>query len=135
MRTTLIALLFCAVFGVNAQHQFAVGFRLGDPSGITARLYTQTNRFEMNLGRSHVFYGKSWYENQFDPWYDAQDFGYKEVQFLRYKSSFPLALQLHRIHQKPWKKLGTKSSICSTGTMVTGFSLHSRSTNMNTDTR
>ncbi|HRZ41479.1 MAG TPA: hypothetical protein P5228_02120 [Bacteroidales bacterium] len=106
MRKILTVIFLTVVVSVNAQNQFAIGFRMGDPSGLTVRLYTETDRFEMNLGRSHVFYGKGWYENQFDPWYKAQEFGYKEVQFLRYKTSFPLALQLHRIHQQPWKNFG-----------------------------
>jgi hypothetical protein len=107
MRTILTAILIVAAFAVHAQ-PYAIGLRAGDPSGITAKVYTDRYHYELNFGRSHVFYGSGWYANQFSPWYKKQEFGYMEVLYDGYNASFPLAIQLHRIHQKPWKSLGNR---------------------------
>jgi hypothetical protein len=98
-------LIATSTFG---QH-FGVGFRFGDPSGITVKMYQEKYNYEMNFGRTHIYYGAGWYQNQFDPWYKAQNFKYKEVSYVQYDASFPLALQAHRLHQKKLKNIGEKS--------------------------
>ena len=79
VKLALIAFLLLIVpFGVDAQPKFGVGFRLGDPSGISIKKYFSANALELSVGRSHLWNRDDWYDRRFDEWYEEKNFGYKD---------------------------------------------------------
>ncbi len=92
----LFLLLSIPSYGQN----WGVGFRLGDPSGLTLKKYSGNHAFELSIGRSHMFAGHDYYYNSYGRWYDGEHFGYNAHEFLGYRGSTPLGVQLHYLVQK-----------------------------------
>lgn len=106
MRTFLICFFLVLASSVQAQKNWGIGVRLGDPSGITAKKYFGNNALEISIGRTHWFSGRGWYRNRFDKWYEDQRFDYKEYQFIGYRASAPIGLQVHYLFQKSINSIG-----------------------------
>jgi hypothetical protein len=79
----------------QAQENMAVGLRLGDPSGLTLKKYLGDNAWQLNVGRSRWFQGDVWYGDRFGDWYGDNRLNFSRYEYLGYKRSFPLAVQLH----------------------------------------
>lgn len=79
---------------------WGIGLRGGDPSGITLKKYMGGNALEINVGRTHTFSGRGWYDNRFHEWYHDNKYDYKEFNYVGYRSSMPLAIQVHYLWQK-----------------------------------
>jgi hypothetical protein len=80
---------------------WGIGVRLGDPSGITIKKYMSRTALELSIGRSHLYSNRSRYDRGFDDWYYDKNYGYKEFQYLGYKRSAPIGVQLHYLFHKP----------------------------------
>ena len=100
--STAICLLLCLFsFGfsdASAQstgNNWGIGFRLGDPSGITVKRYLSRHALELNIGRTRMWYRNAWYDDRFYHWYDKRNFGYKDFRYEGYRASVPIGLQLH----------------------------------------
>lgn len=112
MKKVFVIILVLFSFHSIAQNN-GIGFRLGDPSGITYKRYMGDKALEISLGRTHVFYGNNWYYNRFDVWYKNKEYYYDDLKYIAYnRSAPPLGLQVHYLFQKPIN--GTSSS---TGTL------------------
>ncbi len=79
---------------------WGVGLRLGDPTGITVKKYMGGNALELSVGRTHWFYGHGYYDRRFNKWYESNKFGYKDFNYIGYRASVPLGLQVHYLFQK-----------------------------------
>lgn len=100
--------LFLAMHATGQGQNLGVGVRLGDPSGLSVKKYFGNNKaFEVNLGRSHMFYSGSWYNKRFYDWYDDWDhrYEYGDYQYIGYSRSFPLAIQMHYLIQNDIKQV------------------------------
>lgn len=97
----LVSLSFLMATTANAQHNWGIGLRGGDPSGLTLKKYMDGNALEISFGRTHWFSGRGWYDNRFHDWYRDNDYSYQEFQYVGYRSSVPLGLQVHYMWQKP----------------------------------
>lgn len=64
------------------------------------------NALELSIGRTYVWGYRNWYYDRFDYWYGNQKFGYKEFQYISYRSSQPLGIQLHYLFNNPIKSTG-----------------------------
>ncbi len=104
--TSALVLLFLTA---EAQ-QNAIGFRLGDPSGLTFKHYMGKNALEINLGRTHVFSGYGWYSRRFDYWFDKQNFGYQEWKLDSYRATAPISLQVHYLFRNGIDKLADEKT-------------------------
>lgn len=93
-------MLISLSFGVDAQPKFGLGFRLGDPSGISLKKYFSANALELSVGRSHLWNRNHWYDRRFDEWYKEKNFGYKNFNYIGHKVSAPIGVQLHYLFQK-----------------------------------
>lgn len=105
----LLFLLLITAEVITAQNN-ALGFRLGDPSGITYKKYKGDNALEINLGRTHLFSRSDWYYNRFDRWYDKQKFNHKEWKVMGYKASVPIGLQVHYLFRNGIDKIADEST-------------------------
>ncbi len=105
MKKILLIVCFAISITTLAQNKWGVGIRLGDPSGLTLKKYMSTTAIELNVGRTHWFYSNNWYNKRFDKWYNGQKFGYNDFQYIGYKVSTPIALQLHYLFRKDIKKI------------------------------
>ncbi|MBK9196563.1 MAG: hypothetical protein IPO17_16585 [Flavobacteriales bacterium] len=103
MRRTIIALTsVCLLMSLAVSGQnWGVGFRLGDPSGITLKKYGDGHAWELSMGRTHLFRTSNYYNDRYDHWYVDQHFNHKEHQLIGYKASVALGLQLHYLWQRP----------------------------------
>lgn len=99
----VILLVLSMTFSIDAigQNNWGLGVRLGDPSGITLKKYMDKNALEVSVGRTHLFYGDKWYDKRFNKWYDGKKFGYQDFQYLAYKASTPIGIQVHYLFRKP----------------------------------
>ena len=80
---------------------WGIGIRLGDPSGISLKKYLSNGRaIELSIGRTSVFRNNKYYDREFDDWYDDQKYGYEEFDYLGYKASTPLGVQVHYLIQR-----------------------------------
>lgn len=102
-KVILFALVLISV-SANAQN-WGVGVRLGDPSGLTIKKYFGSRALELNIGRTHWYYGRGWYDNRFDGWYDDNKFDYDGYEYLGYRANAGIALQLHYLWRKPIGKV------------------------------
>ncbi len=102
--------LIAAGNAVNAQDTWGLGVRVGDPSGITVKKYMSKNALELSIGRTHVWGPRNWYYDRFDHWYVDKKFGYKEYQYIGYRSSAPLGVQLHYLFNNPINNVGKEST-------------------------
>jgi hypothetical protein len=101
-----ILLLLFVVSSIEAYSQnMGIGLRIGDPTGITFKKYTDGNAWEINFGRTGYLYGRGWYDKNFDYWYDKQKYNYSAVRYSGYRFSTPLSLQIRYLWQKPIKDL------------------------------
>lgn len=91
---------------LHAQDTWGLGVRLGDPAGITVKKYMSKNALELSIGRTYVWGYRDWYYDRFDYWYANKKFGYREYEYLRYRSSAPLGVQLHYLFNNPIKNAG-----------------------------
>ncbi|MBK9176158.1 MAG: hypothetical protein IPM46_07450 [Flavobacteriales bacterium] len=98
----LVLLVLLAPATMLAQN-WGVGFRLGDPSGISVKKYWTGHAFEMSLGRTHVFGHGRYYNDHYDRWYDNQNFNHNAHEFIGYRANPALALQLHYLVHKQVK--------------------------------
>ena len=98
--TMLFAIAVIAASTASAQHNWGIGIRGGDPAGISIKKYMDGKALEINFGRSHWFSGNGWYNNRFNDWYRDKDYTYSEFQYVGYRSSTPLGLQVHYLWQK-----------------------------------
>lgn len=104
MRTTLpILLLLGTMLPATVNAQWGVGFRLGDPSGISAKKYWSGHAFEVSLGRTHLFRNNTYYNDHYNTWYTDQRFDHGAHDFIGYRASPALGLQLHYLVQKEVK--------------------------------
>jgi len=104
-------IIFIAVLtlSITAHSQnMGIGIRLGDPSGLTLKKYMGSNALEFSIGRTHLFYGNGWYDSHFNGWYQDQHFGYNDFQYLDYKASVPIGMQVHYLINKNIYKIGTE---------------------------
>ena len=99
----LMAICFAIITPALGQKNWGVGLRLGDPSGITIKKYSGNHAFELSVGRSHLWYGRGWYDKRFNGWYEKQKFGYKDFHYIGYWSSVPIGIQVHYLVQKGLK--------------------------------
>ena len=97
----LTAFSILATFSCFSQdYNWGIGMRLGDPSGITIKKHLDDRALEINLGRTHLYRGKGYYNNGFNDWYISNQFGYKDFKYLGFKASAPIGFQVHYlIHQ------------------------------------
>jgi hypothetical protein len=80
----------------NSAQKWGIGLHFGDPSGITFKKYLQNgNALELNVGRTHFWDRRGWYDSRFDNWYMKKNYGYKEFQYLGYHTYTPGSIQLH----------------------------------------
>lgn len=80
---------------------WGIGFRLGDPSGLTLKHYWSNKALEVSVGRSQFFTGNSFYNKQYQRWYDRRGYTYDKHEFLGYGTSVPISLQVHYLIQNP----------------------------------
>ncbi|HEY8400419.1 MAG TPA: hypothetical protein VIK89_04110 [Cytophagaceae bacterium] len=95
----LILLSFSTAFGQKKSNSNAsglgVGIRLGEPTGVTGKLYTGNIAIELSVGRSS-YWGYDYYHHNRDRFYDK--YGYYWHDY-RYKN--PISTQLHFLWHKP----------------------------------
>lgn len=94
---------------IIAQTNWAIGIRLGDPSGISIKKYMENKALELSVGRTHILSRRGWYDERFDNWYKDKNYGYKDFQYLGYTASAPIGIQLHYLFQKNISKLGDEN--------------------------
>lgn len=99
-----ILLLLCVIVSLSqtAQSQnMGIGLRFGEPTGLTFKKYLGKNALEINIGRSRWFYGRGWYDNHFNYWYEKQKYNYAAYDFLYSRASVPIALQVNYLFHYP----------------------------------
>jgi len=89
------------VYGQN----LGLGVRLGDPSGLSLKKYFGDKAFEISFGRTYMFNDRYWYVHHFNDWYEEHKFDYNEIQYIGYKASVPLGIQMHYLFQKGFNKI------------------------------
>jgi hypothetical protein len=94
---------------LNQKSNWAIGIRLGDPSGITIKKNMDNSAFELNIGRTHLWNGGDWYDGRFYDWYNKKNYVYQDFQYLGYRASAPIAFQLHYLIKNNINKLGNES--------------------------
>lgn len=99
-------ILLCLFPAAVSAQTWGVGFRLGDPSGITVKKYWAGHAFEVSLGRTHVFNGSQYYRGRYDHWYDEQHFGHGSHEYVGYRATPAIGLQAHYLVQKDVKNAG-----------------------------
>jgi len=106
MKSLIIGIVTMLIISTNTYSQdWGIGLRLGNPSGITLKKYMAGKAFELSVGRTHMFSRKDYYDNRFNDWYDDKRFGYKDFQYLDYKTAAPIGIQLHYLIQKGINKV------------------------------
>ncbi len=103
---TIVVLLLILFSQPAAGQSWGLGIRLGDPSGISVKKYNKSHAWEFSLGRTHLFSNKRYYNDRYYNWYNGQNFGYKEHEFITYRSTVPIGLQIHYLIQKPLSDAG-----------------------------
>ncbi len=94
--TLIFGLLMLSAAPSLAQKNWGVGLRLGDPTGITVKKYFNKSALELNVGRTHLIYGRGYYDRHFDYWYDRKSFGYADYDYINYYGRpNPIGIQLH----------------------------------------
>lgn len=109
LQFVLIALLIIGSITAKAQGN-ALGFKLGDPGGLSYKKYMGDNALEINVGRTHIFSRSNWYYNRFDKWYRGQKHGYEDWRFVNYRASFPIGLQVHYLFRKGIDKVADEKT-------------------------
>jgi hypothetical protein len=91
----LLIVLFGLIPTASNAQNWGLGFRLGDPSGLTLKKYMRTHAVELSVGRTHLFSRDRYYYDRYDKWYLDQRFNYKEHQLLAHRVSSAIGVQLH----------------------------------------
>ncbi len=92
--------------GSGPNYNFGIGLRLGDPTGLTVKKFTDNGAIEFSIGRSDMFYGDDYYYREHRYWYNDwyRDYPYyRDYHYMGYESSFPVGIQLHYLFQKSFK--------------------------------
>jgi hypothetical protein len=105
MMRSIVLIISLALTGAAYSQNWGAGIRLGDPNGITLKKYRSGSAFELNVGRTHGLYGRGWYDRRFDGWYPKQNFNYQDFQYLGYRSSVPLGIQVHYLLRRDIAKI------------------------------
>lgn len=98
-----LLLLDALIPGTALAQDWGVGFRLGDPSGVSVKKYWVGHAFEVSLGRTPIFSRAAYYNDRYDHWYTDQRFDHHAHEFIGYRASPALSLQMHYLMQKPIK--------------------------------
>lgn len=99
----IIVVLAILLFTHYASAQsWGLGIRLGDPSGLSIKKYSKGHAWEFSLGRTHLFSNRGYYNDRYDNWYNDQHYGHKAHEFIAYRSTVPIGLQVHYLIQKPF---------------------------------
>jgi hypothetical protein len=112
MKRIILLMAIVTTLQLSGQN-FGIGFRLGDPSGITLKKYFSDNALELSIGRTHWLYGRygsGWYDSRFNDWYLNQNYKYVEYNYSGYRASVPIAFQLHYLFQKDISKVAKENS-------------------------
>lgn len=109
LKVLILGILLSKSASVFSQDN-ALGFRLGDPSGLSYKNYRGNNALEINVGRSHIFSRSNWYYNRFDNWYEKQKFGYKDWKVTGYKASMPIGIQVHYLFRNGIDKVADEKT-------------------------
>lgn len=99
-KISLSAFFLLLLSGSAMTQNWGVGLRLGDPSGITVKKYLGGSALELSVGRSHLFYNRGFYGNNFDKWYQKKNYNHFDYQYVGYRRFTPVAIQLHYLIQK-----------------------------------
>lgn len=105
MRTLLIGLLLPIMAWAGDTPKAGIGFRFGDPAGLTFKKYMGERAMEFNFGRSYLW-NNGWYSSSWNRYYKHKDFNYWWYDYNGYEHSFPLSLQFHYLFQKPFPVKG-----------------------------
>jgi hypothetical protein len=108
MKKLLCLVAILAAFASSAQ--VGVGIRLGDPSGVTIKKYFSDNALEFSIGRTHFFDRSDWYGNHFNKWYEKQHFGYNSYEYVGYRGTVPLGMQLHYLFHRSITSVANEST-------------------------
>ncbi len=87
-------LLVFSALSTKAQ-DIGAGIHLGDPLGLTVKSYMGDRSIELTVGRSHVLTRNRFYSNRFNDWYIDNRFAYANINYVSFRSSTPLGIQLH----------------------------------------
>jgi hypothetical protein len=101
-------LLLLSALSAYSQN-WGIGVRAGDPTGLTVKKYMGGKALEASIGRSYTFYGRGWYDNRFNTWYNDQKFGYESYEYIGYKHSLPISIQVHYLLQKDLSKVADEN--------------------------
>jgi len=101
MRNLLLALLLLPLTSLG--QNWGLGFRLGDPSGLTIKKYNGNKAFELSIGRTHLFNRSDYYYGRYDRWYVDQNFNYKAHELLNYSYGRAVGIQFHYLVHKEVK--------------------------------
>ena len=101
MRTLLLALPFLPLTALG--QNWGIGFRLGDPSGLSIKKYAGDHAFELSVGRTHLFDRNNYYYDRYDRWYGDQNFNHKEHQLVSYSHGRAVGIQFHYLVHKDVK--------------------------------
>ncbi len=104
MRKLFFLITLCSLLSTRdslAGDGWGVGFRLGEPSGITLKKYMGANAIELSFGRAYVGRNNAWYYDGFHSYYNKKKYNYNWYYYNGYDYTPPLSLQLHYLFQKP----------------------------------
>jgi hypothetical protein len=110
MKKYLATILFLLAGLPAFAQQWGIGLRAGDPAGLTVKKYMNGKALELNIGRSHTFSSRGWYGDRFNQWYYDQHFPYETYEYIGYKQSLPLAIQVHYLIQKDLSKVAGENT-------------------------
>jgi hypothetical protein len=101
-----ILLLLGLLLGIQpaSAQSWGIGFRLGDPSGLTLKKYNGRKSFQLHVGRTRYAYKTGWYDKHFYKWYERQGFRHDDLQYDGYRTGAPIAVQFHILRQKSLEK-------------------------------
>ncbi|MCC7301979.1 MAG: hypothetical protein IT233_05005 [Bacteroidia bacterium] len=102
MKTIFLFLVLCpAVLLAGDTPNMGIGFRFGEPSGITFKKYLgESKAFEISFGRSYLWNGDGWYNSYFHNYYKKQ-YNWYWYSYSSYSRSFPFGLQANYLFHKP----------------------------------
>ena len=91
--------LFSQDEGGTSDKKIGVGFRFGDPVGLTIKTYGSSSQWEFNIGRT---YSTSWKRYGYDDnFYRLAKYDKDDYIFKKYESHLaPLSLQIHYLRSK-----------------------------------